>query len=277
MKPIIIYLIGFILIVFCLIIVKPFPKVISLQGFIPQPSSTPKALKVIDHYQPPKIAAAPAYTLIFVGDSMTESLGENFDALRPDLKTYYPNKIFGLFNYGFGSTNILTIEDRFNNETVYQGKTLPAILARGFDIIIIESFGNNPLSEYPLEQGLALQTKTLDHLVAELVDTKPNSLIIFLATIAPSQSLYGKGAVDLSPAVRNQWANERRAYIENHINYAKNHNIPLINIYEKSMDKNGLALTKYLNHDNYIHPSNEGVQLISQSIADYFYQNDILP
>ena len=29
---------------------------------------------------------------------MTESLGENFDALRVDLKKYYPDKVFGLCN-----------------------------------------------------------------------------------------------------------------------------------------------------------------------------------
>lgn len=113
-------------------------------------------------------------------------------------------------------------------------------------------------------------------MVAELTDTHPNSLIIFIATIAPSQTFYGKGAVDLSPQARNQWANERRAYIENHISYAKKHNIPLINVYEKTLDKNGLAITKYLNPSNYIHPSAEGVSFISQMIADFLYQNYIL-
>jgi len=238
---------------------------------------TPKILKTIEHYEPPTIAPAPAYTLIFIGDSMTESLGENFDALRPMLKQYYPNKDFGIFNYGFGSTNLLSVDDRLNQETTYQGKTLPAVLARAFDIVFIESFGNNPLSESPLEEGLAIQTTTLDHLVAEIADAKPNSLIIFIATIAPSQSLYGKGAVDLSPAVRNQWANERRAYIENHINYAIKHNLPLINVYERSINKDGLTISKYLDSGNYIHPSVEGITLISQTIADYLFQNHLLP
>ena len=208
---------------------------------------------------------------------MTESLGVNFDALRTDLKKYYPEKIFGLFNYGFGSTNILSTEDRLNHDTLYQGRTLPAILGRSFDIILIESSGNNPLSEFSLEDGLQKQTAALDHMVAELVDTHPQSLIVFVATIAPSQAYYGKGAVDLSALARNKWANERRAYIENHISYAKRHNIPLINVYEKSMDKNGVALVRYLDSSNYIHPSAEGVQLISQTIADFLYKGHILP
>jgi lysophospholipase L1-like esterase len=210
-----------------------------------------------------------------MGDSMTESLGENSDFLRLDLAKYYPKKVFGLFNYGFGSTNILSLEDRLNNDTVYQGKNFPAILNRSFDIIFIESCGNNPLSEFPLALGLQKQTAALDKMVAELTDTHPNSLIVFIATIAPSP-LYGKGKIDLSPQVRIQWANERRAYIENHISYAKRHNIPLINVYEKTLDKNGNTIIKYINTGNYIHPSVVGVSFISQMIADYLYKNNIL-
>lgn len=240
------------------------------------PVPTPKIYQTIETYLPPTIPKSPAYTLIFIGDSMTESLGINFDALRIDLKKYYPDTIFGLFNYGFGSTSILSTEERLNFETIYQGNTFPAVLGRQFDVVLIESFGNNPLSEHPLEEGLQKQTAALDYMVAEIVDTHPNSLIVFVATIAPSQAYYGKGAVDLSALVRNAWANERRAYIENHINYAIRHSIPLINVYKKSVDKNGVTLIKYLNTGNYIHPSNEGVNLISQTIADYFYQNSVL-
>lgn len=255
-------------------IVAPLSMIIPTQT--PTPAPTPKIFPPVDHYVPPAIPNKPAYTLIFVGDSMTEVLGPNFDALRLDLKKYYPNKIFGLFNYGYGSTNILSVEDRLNNDTTYQGRDSPAILNRDFDIIFIESFGNNPLSQFSLDQGLMKQTASLDHLVAELNDTHPNSLIVFVATVAPTQALYGKGVVDLTTQVRTQWANERRAYIENHINYAKKHNIPLINVYEKTLDKNGLTITKYLDPSNYIHPSAEGVRLISQMIADYLYKNRIL-
>lgn len=256
---------------------QPLIELMSVIKSIPAdtPTPTPKIFKLIDQYQPPKIATASSYTLILVGDSMTEALGENSDFLRIALTKYYPKKVFGIFNYGFGSTNILSVETRLNNETVYQGKNFQAILNRYFDIIFIESCGNNPLSEFPLAQGLQKQTDALDKMVAELADTHPSSLIVFVATIAPS-SLYGKGVVDLSPQVRIQWANERRAYIENHISYAKRHNIPLINVYEKTLDKNGNTINKYLNTGNYIHPSVAGVSLISQTIADYLYKNNII-
>jgi len=256
---------------------KPLITILPIAKLLPinTPVPTIKVYKLIDQYVPPKIATASSYTLIFVGDSMTEALGENFDFLRLDLAKYYPKKVFGLFNYGFGSTNILSIQDRLDNSTTYLGKNFPAILDRYFDIILIESSGTNPLSEFPLAIGLQKQTTALDIMVAKIADTHPNSLIIFVATIAPSR-LYGKGVVNLSPAMRIQWANERRAYIENHISYAKRHNIPLINIYEKTLDKNGLTINKYINTGNYIHPSVKGVTLISQTIADCLYQNNIL-
>lgn len=240
------------------------------------PVPTPKVYQTIEKYLPPTIPKMPSYTLIFIGDSMTESLGINFDALRIDLKKFYPNTVFGLFNYGFGSTNILSANERLNFDTTYRGTVFPAILVRGFDVILIESFGTNPLSEFSVEEGLQKQTAALDFMVAEIVDKQPKALIVFVATIAPSQEHFGKGVVDLSAIVRNKWANERRAYIENHINYAKSHNIPLINVYEKSVDENGVTLTKFLDAGNYIHPSAAGVDLISQSIADYFYQNSVL-
>lgn len=250
---------------------------ISAQSSPASPSPTPKIFPLITSYQPPIIKPANAYTLIFVGDSMTESLGPNFDNLRRHLTSLYPKKVFGLFNYGFGSTNLLSVDDRLNKDTQYQGQKFPAILNRDFDIIILESFGENPLSQYPVNEGLKVQTQTLDHLVAEIAGTKPNSLIIFLASIAPSQKHFGQGAVALTQKQRDQWVSERRAYIENHIRYANDHHIPLINVYAKSQDKNGDGLIKYLDLSNYIHPSVQGVELISSEIADYLSTNHVIP
>lgn len=236
---------------------------------------TPMVRKLIDRYEPPQIATASSYTVIVVGDSMVEALGPNFDELRRILSGYYPEKVFGLFNYGFGATNILSLPDRLHQKSSYLGQELPSILGREFDVIIIESFGHNPLSDLPLFEGLAKQTETLDNAVADIVAAKPDSLIVFLATIAPSVTHYGKGVIDLTQERRDQWVAERRFYIENHINYAKQHNIPLINVYEKTLDKNGQAILKYINASDFIHPSAEGVRLISQEIANFF-KNGVL-
>jgi lysophospholipase L1-like esterase len=235
------------------------------------PSPTP-----IAHYIRPLIKQSDAYTIIFVGDSMIDSLGDNFDNLRQDLEDYYPNTVFGLFNYGYGSTNILSLKERLNSETTYGDKTNEAILDRFLDIIIIGSFGHNPLSDLPLEKGLEIQTEVLDDIVLQLVTEKPNTLIVFLAEFAPSENNYAKGVVDLNPQQRSIWVNERKAYIKNHIDYANRHNIPLINVYEKSLVNEDVNLD-YISKDDYIHPSSTGLIFMSKTIADFLYNNDILP
>jgi len=161
------------------------------------PSPTP-----IARYLKPSLKQSDAYTIIFVGDSMVDSLGENFEYLGQDLEDYYPSTTFGLFNYGYGSTNILSLKERLNSETTYKDKTNEAILDRVLDIVVVGSFGHNPLSEFSLEEGLKKQTEILDDIVLQLVTEKPNTLIIFLAEFAPSEDNYAKGVVDLSTEQR---------------------------------------------------------------------------
>lgn len=213
----------------------------------------------------------PNPTIVFVGDSMTEYLG-NFDELRGYLKNYYPNKNFLLLNYGFGSTNILSVEDRLEKESSHSGRAFQAINDIPFDLVLIESFGHNPLSDHSLEEGLKLQNKALDKIIASITQKHPKSSIVFIATIAPNQERYGEGVVNLTTEKRGEWAKERIAYIKNHIAYAKSHNIPLINIYEKSLDQNGSGNIDYVNSNDFIHPSPTGVYFISNEIAKFLYE-----
>lgn len=240
--------------------------------------SLPQILRLplpIKHYNPPAVKPADSYTILFLGDSMTAALGENFDSLRQKLKVSYPNKVFGLFNYGMGSTSLATAPKLLTESTSIGTRTEPPILERYYDVIIIESFGYNPLSDLPLTDGLRRQEEILDQLVAQLAYHKHDKLIVFLATIAPSKTDYGRGTVELSDEQRALWANERIAYINNHIKYAKDHNIPLINVFEKSLAANGQADRRFINSDDNIHPSAAGIDLISQTIADYL--STVLP
>ena len=239
----------------------------------PTPTVSPTP---ISNYVLPVLKRSDAYTIVFVGDSMVDVLGENFDYLRQSLEDYYQNLVFGLFNYGYGSTNILTLEERLNQDTVYRGKKNEAVLDRFLDVIVIGSFGHNPLSDLSLDVGLKKQEEVLDRAVLQLVTEKPNTLIIFLAEFAPSEANYGRGVVELTPEQRSVWVSERKAYIENHIEYAKNHNIPLINIYEESTI-NGEVDLDYINKDDYIHPSSTGLVFMSQKIADFLHNNSFLP
>lgn len=216
----------------------------------------------------------PDYLIVFVGDSMTEALG-NSTELRQFLSEYYPGKTFDILNYGFGSTSILSLPKRLTDWTDYNRPFQP-ILDINFDLIIIESFGHNPLSEFALIDGLKKQNEILDEVVELIKEHRPNTKIVFLATLAPNRLKYGMGQVELSDEIRAKWAEERISYIKNHIVYANSHNIPLINVFEKSLDSKGNGKIEYVNNVDYIHPSPTGIRFISQEIADFILQNDLL-
>jgi lysophospholipase L1-like esterase len=217
----------------------------------------------------------PDYTFVFVGDSMTEYLG-NFDELRADLAKYYPGKNFLLLNYGFGSTNILSVPDRIEKDSSHSGRIFQPINKIPYDAIFIESMGNNPLSQFPVDQGLEKQNQALDQIIADLMQTHPHSPIIFVATIAPNKEHYGEGVVVLQPDQRSSWVVERNTYIQNHIKYASDHRIPLVDIYDKSVDQNGDGNLDYLNSNDFIHPSPTGIYFISQQIADFTKANNLV-
>ena len=248
----------------------------SPQSLAPTPLPTPTPFNPFP-YQLPAIRSKPAYVLVLVGDSMTEALGINAESLRQRLLAFYPNKDFVNLNYGFGGQNILTLEKRLTKQTSYQGNSFPPILEQKFDLIIIESFAYNPLSHLPLEEGLEKQTQALDQAVKKIIETHPHSALVFLATIAPNKKMFAQGVYELSEEKRIQWAEERIAYLKNHIQYAQARQIPLINVYQKSLAPDGDGDLKYINPDNYLHPSHEGIDLISNSIAKFIFENKIFP
>jgi len=229
----------------------------------PSPSPSPIILK--------EALPKNAYTIIMVGDSMTESLGPNADKLRKYLAINYPKKVFGIYNLAVGSTNILSLQEKLDKD----------IKSREFEVILIESFGYNPLSHLSLKEGLKKQTQALDDAVSSIRKVKTNaevnSIIVFVATIAPNREKYGEGTVDLSPEKRAEWADERTAYIKNHMEYARSNDIPLINIYDKSLNKEGTGDLEYIEGGTYIHPSQKGIELISKEIADFLLNSKILP
>lgn len=213
------------------------------------------------------------YTIVLLGDSMTEKLG-NADEFKAYLKKYYPHKTFQVLNYGFGSTNLLSVQERLDKETDH-GRKYEPILNIAFDLILIESFGHNPLSQYPLDVGLAKQNEALDKIISSIKEANPKAKIVFVATIAPNKKRYGEGQVNLEPDIRIKWANERIAYIQNHLKYANDHQIPVIDIFDKSL-KDGDSNLDYINTVDFIHPSPTGVYFISEEMAKYIFENRIL-
>ena len=217
----------------------------------------------------------PDYTIVFIGDSMTEYLG-NFDELRADFAKYYAGKNFLLLNYGYSSTNILSVQDRIDKDSSHSGRLFQSINAIPFDYVVIESMANNPLSQFPLAEGLKKQTEALDKIVSSLSAKHPKSSIIFMTTVAPIRDRYGEGVVNLSTEERRKWADERIAYIKNHIAYAKAHNIPIIDGFDDSLGKDGSGNIDYINTNDFIHPSPTGIFFISSEIAKFFSQKKLI-
>lgn len=242
----------------------------------PAPTPTPTPEPPFTTYNPPKIADAHIYTVLLVGDSMTHALGPYGGRLTEWLHAKFKGKGFFVINYAYG-TNVLSLPNFLNKETKTWDLTFPPILSRDYNVLIIESFGYNPLSDHPTEEGLKLQSAMLDQTMKTLIRAKPNSLVVFMATIAPNLTHYGQNTISLTQEGRTREVNERVAYIKNHIAYAQSHNIPLINVYEKSLTPAGDGNLQYINSDDYIHPSSDGIELISSIITNYLYDQNLLP
>lgn len=247
-------------------------------------SSTP-IVKTDEHfgmYTPPKISKKDVYIIFMVGDSMTEELGPHGGKLNEFINTLYQstpgNQRIVIDNYAKGSTNLLGLTEAMNQKITVGDKELDPLLSRQFDVILIESFGYNPLSQFGLEGGIKMQTKTLDELMKLLTATHPNSAIVFVATIAPNKANYAQqSAPGNTLEEREAQANERMEYIKNHMAYAKAHNIPLIDIYTKSLTPGDDGDLAYINPNDHIHPSFKGIDFISHEIANFIFESQILP
>lgn len=267
--------IFFVISAFALIVVYPKDKELSEFG-IPFIKPTPTPFDPFP-YSPPSIPEDRSYRTLIVGDSIVESLGANANDLRNALLEYYPENEFVNYNYGYGATNIESLPLRMHEWTKNRTESHPPILESGFDLIVIESFAYNPLSEYKtIEEGLAKHTEVLDEVVKELILKRPETSIAFMTPIAPSRTEFAMGTLDLSLESRAQWVDERIAYIENHKKYAEEKGIPIIDVYEMSLNEDGTANMRYIGNDK-IHPSIDGIELMAQAIADFIHENKIYP
>ena len=242
------------------------------KNILPTPIPTPYQFP----YKNPIIPKGQSYRIIIAGDSIVNSLGLNANVLREDLIKYYPDSEFVTYNYGYPTTNVLSLYQRLTQTTNVGTKDNQAILTQQFELIIIESFGNNPLSQFPLAEGLQKQNEELERSVNAILAQKPNAALAFLTPIALDPINYARGSRDLSPEVRKQWVAERVAYIDNHRKFAQEKGIPVIDVYRASLKPDGTVDKSYIS-DDFIHPSKKGIELISQTIADYIFNNKIFP
>lgn len=234
-------------------------------------------------YTPPKIEKKDVYKIAMVGDSMTAILGPHGGILSEYINNLYKkgadDKVQHIIidNYA-KSSNIQAVDEQLEQKVTRSEYTFGPLLSENYDLILVESYAYNPLSQYQPKEALIQQNLALDNIVKKIKEKSPHTAIVFVATIAPNIQNYAKTTEESSSEEqRAKQANERILYLKNHISYAKSHNIPIINIYEKSLDFMGNGDTKYINESDDIHPSEEGVEFISHEIGDYIFNNSILP
>lgn len=227
------------------------------------------------NYSVPAIESKDTATILFVGDSMTLALGPHPYKLSTLLNEKF-DKGFAVDNYSVGSVSILSLEELLTEKTQINGLTEKPAIQREFDILVIESFGHNPLSQFPLEEGLKIQEEILDKTMVWLIEKRPQAVIMFLATFAPDEQNYAQGAIDLNSKSSKDFAIERKKYIENFISYAKQHNIPLVNMYEQSFNPDGSFKRELISQLDNIHPSQVGIELIQQKVFEYIVDNQFL-
>jgi len=283
----VVYLFVFLLLIFA--VYGKLPKFISPNGSMVQkkqitvikltPTPTPFVFK---SYSVPVIKIKPFYRIVMIGDSMTAALGPHGGGLSEYMNTLYkknpqdPQRIL-IDNYA-KSSNILAVNDELSQKTTISEYTFGPLFSEDFDLILVESFGYNPLSQFGIQGGLEKQNQALDALMKTLITTHPHAAIVFVATISPNIETFGQQTQpNMSASDRAKLAEERIAYIKNHIQYATSHNIPLINIYQKSLTVNGDGNMIYINPTDDIHPSFAGVDFIEHEIGNFIFDNKILP
>lgn len=247
------------------------------------PSTTPTSQESTSGvYIPPKIINKPVYKIVMVGDSMTAALGIYGGKLSEYLNTQYKStpghQRIIIDNYAIGSTNILDLHKQMTTKLTSGDVTLDPLISVQPDLILIESFGYNPLSQLSLDEGKKTQIQTLDETMKFLATTLPQTAIVFVSTIAPDKQTYGlNGNPGMSVADRTIEVEERMAYIKNHMAYASSHHIPLIDIFDASLTADGNGNITYINPNDHIHPSFAGTDFIDRLIANYIFTSKILP
>lgn len=278
-----IYITLLIVITVLLYVIRPKNQLQALTQIVPNliPTATPAPF-IFTTYSAPKIEQKKVYKIAMVGDSMTAALGPHGGGLSEYINLLYrknnsdPQSII-IDNYA-KSSNIQAIDSQLTQKTTISEYTYGPLLSGDYDLILIESYAYNPLSQYGVDEGIKQQNLALNKLMRTLITTLPHASIVFVATIAPNIENYAKVTQPNNSSVeRGKQAEERIAYLKNHIAYAKSHNIPLINIYEKSLSEKGDGNMKYINGTDDIHPSFAGVDFIGHEIGNYIHENQIIP
>jgi len=214
------------------------------------------------------------YSIAVLGDSMVDTLGQDFPALADLLHNTFPTKSFAIFNYGQGSTDLESGLFRLTNGTNYLDKYYPPLLSYKPDILVVESFAYNHWGgqKYDLDRQWLTIAKILDTVHHE----SPNTAVILAATIAPNSKIFGDGKLNWPANLKTDSATITKAYLQNMINFAISQNYPIADAFHPSLGTNGEGLPVYIDKVDNLHPSPEGAALFAEKIVETIKSNNLV-
>lgn len=218
----------------------------------------------------------PHYTVAFLGDSMTDTLGADLRLVADELARIYPATSFTLLNYGVGGENIVSGLARVTAETTYLGVVRPPLIAQRPDLVIIESFAYNPFS---FETGaLEQHWLSLAYIVDAIGANLPDARIVIAATIAPNSRVFGDGAPGLAFSAQDKLERTQtiKRYLENALRFAQSEQLPFADAYHPSVDSNGEGKLLYINPGDHIHYSDAGRQLFARTVVETIGNHKLL-
>ena len=204
-------------------------------------------------------------TIAVVGDSMVDTMGTGLPYLEKALKQYYPNMEFTLLNYGIGAENVTKVATRISTAYSYKDRQYPKVIDSGANIVIVESFAYNPIGDSDTDLD------TYRHSLSQVINKAkpPNSHLLFLATIAPLKTSFGKGpgGVNWEQDTAYVHATKIQNYLEAGISTASQQGLPIIDCYHPTLLSSGEGKKELVSAHDGIHPSEAGHRYVSNAIA----------
>ncbi len=268
------------------VVVPPPPKPeVSFGQIVAIPTPTPQVLGEIvvvtpsptpTPTPPPIQTKKKSYTIAFLGDSMTDTMGPGLPAVQSKLSGAYRATNFTLLNYGVGATNIDYGIERITNGYTYLGNPVPSLASAHPDIVVLESFGYNPFPD--ADGGVNRHWIALSRAVDALRAAIPGVKIIIAATIAPNSQTFGDGAagVAFSLQAKREHTTIVNQYLDSTVKFAQSQGLPLADAFHASLEGNGEGKLTYINGGDHIHYSDLGRALFAQKVTDAIKGNHLL-
>jgi lysophospholipase L1-like esterase len=209
--------------------------------------------------------------IVALGDSMTDTGGEGYPALRKALEKVRSETEFDVYNYGVGSTRVGYGLWRLTHEYEFNNKTYAPLVSLDPDIVLVESFAYNNGSDGPREGGLE-HFRDMHYQIVETLKRETNAKIVYVVTIAPDTERFLESVpsfLNTPVGIRRWMAEDRVVYLEEALKIAEELNLPVVNVYQASLDaaKQGIPLGRWITPTDWIHPGEEGHEFITENIA----------